>query len=154
MCCGHEDADEDCGVDGGAEFRVEHHAGVVDAGGRVGAVDVDFGVGAVFDLLGILRGRLGPLGIRAIGATVGKSVLAVLVMVEVGLIVRAIRLPWEVAGHGDLYARVMTALVKLPLVVGASAAVYFAIAWFLGMGELKDLPVAGRFFRRVMRAGK
>jgi putative peptidoglycan lipid II flippase len=100
-------------------------------------------------LLWILRGRLGALGIRAMGKTVGMSVLAALVMVEVGLIVRGIRLPWE--GHRDLYSRMMTAVVKLPLVVGASAGVYFGVAWFLGMGELKDLPVAGRFFRRVMK---
>ncbi|MGN6370595.1 MAG: murein biosynthesis integral membrane protein MurJ [Phycisphaerae bacterium] len=101
-------------------------------------------------LLWILRRRLGRLGIRSLGKTVGLSLLATLVMVEVGLLIRGIRLPWEVAGGGAVGMRekVLTALVKLPLVVGASAGVYLGIAWFFGMQEVGDLPVVGRWLRR------
>jgi putative peptidoglycan lipid II flippase len=105
-------------------------------------------------LLLILRKRLGLLGLRSIAATVGKSVLAAIVMVQIGLLVRAIPLPWEGEGaalHGDLTGRVLTAVVKLPLVVGASALVYFAVAGFLGMPELRDVPVLGKFVRRVWK---
>ena len=100
-----------------------------------------------------MRRRLGLLGLRSLGATVGKSVLATLVMVEIGLLVRAVRLPWETMalpnGGTSLRFRVLTALVKLPLVVGASAAVYFAIARFFSMAELQDVPLLGRFFRNI-----
>jgi putative peptidoglycan lipid II flippase len=102
-------------------------------------------------LLMILRKRLGRLGLRSIAATVGKCVLAAVVMVQVGWLVRAIPLPWEASGlYGN--ARVLTALVKLPLVVGASALVYFAVAGFLGMSELRDVPVLGRVFRRFVKS--
>jgi putative peptidoglycan lipid II flippase len=101
-------------------------------------------------LLGILRKRMGRLGVRALGVSVGKSLLATLVMVEVGLLIRGIHLPWEgAAGAGGLQAHLLTALVKLPLVVGGAAAVYFGLSWFLGMPELGDVPFVGRFVKKA-----
>jgi putative peptidoglycan lipid II flippase len=100
-------------------------------------------------LVFILRRRLGQLGIKSLGATVGMSLLATLVMVEVGLLTRAIHMPWEVAGvPPNQRVRMLTALVKLPLVIATSAGAYFAITYFLGMPELKDVPVVGKLLRR------
>ncbi len=99
-------------------------------------------------LLLILRKRLGRLGVRSLASTVGKSLIATLVMVEVGLIIRGIHLPWENAANAALRIRILTALIKLPLIVGASAVSYFAITWFLKTPELADVPLLGRFFRR------
>ncbi len=99
-------------------------------------------------LLFILRKRIGPLGIRSLASTIGLSLLATLVMVEIGLLIRGIHLPWEGAAVG-MRAKILTALVKLPLIVGASAAVYLAITWFFGMPELADLPLLGRYLRKT-----
>ena len=102
-------------------------------------------------LLAILRRRLGPLGVRSLASSIGLSLLATLVMVEVGLLIRGIPLPWEGAAAG-MRAKILTALVKLPLIVSASAAVYFAITWFFGMPELADLPLLGRYLRKAPAA--
>ena len=68
-------------------------------------------------------------------------------MVEIGLLIRGIPLPWE-AGAIGMRAKILTALVKLPLIVGASAGVYLWITWFFGMPELADLPLVGRYMRK------
>ncbi len=101
-------------------------------------------------LLVILRKRIGRLGIRSLGETVGKSLIVTLVMVEVGLLIRGIHLPWE--GAVGMRGRMLMALVKLPLIVGASAGTYFALAWFLRMPELGDLPGVGRFMKKRVAA--
>ncbi|HUO08841.1 MAG TPA: murein biosynthesis integral membrane protein MurJ [Phycisphaerae bacterium] len=103
-------------------------------------------------LMAILRKRLGRLGIRSLGTTVGLSLLATLVMVEVGLLIRGIHLPWDAApalSPVGMRAKILTALVKLPLIVAASAGVYLGITWFFGMPELADLPLLGRYLKRA-----
>jgi putative peptidoglycan lipid II flippase len=100
-------------------------------------------------LLFILRKRVGRLGVRSLARTVGLSLLATAVMVEVGLLLRGIHLPWENGlTTGGMRLRMLTALVKLPLIVAASAGSYFALTWFLKMPELADVPVVGRFVRQ------
>jgi putative peptidoglycan lipid II flippase len=103
-------------------------------------------------LLWILRGRLGALGLKAIGGTVGKCLVASLLMVEVGFLVRGIRFPWEVVGaDGVMQGRVLTAVVKLPVVVLVSAGVYFGVVVFFGMKEAREVPVVGRVLRRFVK---
>jgi putative peptidoglycan lipid II flippase len=100
-------------------------------------------------LLLILRKRLGPLGIRALAGSVAKSLLACLIMVEVGLLLRALHLPWETPAHAaEMRSRILTALLKLPLIVTACGITYMTLAWFLHMPELADLPLLGRFLKR------
>jgi putative peptidoglycan lipid II flippase len=100
-------------------------------------------------LLLILRKRLGRLGVRSLASTIGKSLIAAAIMVEVGLLIRGINLPWEAAPHAAaaLHSRILTALIKLPLIVAASAATYLTLAWFLKMPELADLPLLGRLLK-------
>jgi len=75
------------------------------------------------------------------------------VMVEVGFMLSAIPMPWEPTGvlvadpRTLLHAKLLTALVKLPLLVTACAGVYMGLARYLGIGDLADMPIVGRFFR-------
>ncbi len=46
-------------------------------------------------LLLILRRRLGRLGMKSLGVSVGKSALATLIMVQVGWLLSRIKMPWE-----------------------------------------------------------
>jgi len=104
-------------------------------------------------LLFILRRRIGALALRSLGTTVGMSLLATVAMVEAGLLIRAIPLPWEAGGGLDQRGRILTALVKLPMIVAGSAVVYFAVTMFFGMGEVREVPVVGRVLRRFVPAG-
>jgi putative peptidoglycan lipid II flippase len=109
------------------------------------------GQGAI--LLTILRRRLGRLGARELVVNAGLGLLAAVVMVEVGYLLAAIPMPWEPKGilvadeATRVHAKLLTALVKLPVLVGVCAGVYIALAWFLKLGELGDLPFVGRFFK-------
>ena len=47
-----------------------------------------------------------------------------------------------------VHAKLLTALVKLPLLVTACGGIYFFMIRFLGLGELNDIPFVGRFFRK------
>jgi putative peptidoglycan lipid II flippase len=104
-------------------------------------------------LLGILRRRLGRLGIRSLLKNAGLGLLATVVMVEVGYMLSAIPMPWEptgvlVADPGTLLrAKLLTALVKLPVLVMVCAGVYMGLARYLGIGDLAEMPIVGRFFR-------
>ena len=48
----------------------------------------------------------------------------------------------------DLQMKVLTAGVKLPLLVGVCGGIYVGLAWFMGMREVEDVPVVGRMLRR------
>jgi hypothetical protein len=41
----------------------------------------------------------------------------------------------------------LTALVKLPVLVMVCVAIYVALVRFLGVGDLADLPLIGKFFQ-------
>jgi putative peptidoglycan lipid II flippase len=109
-------------------------------------------------LIGILRHRLGRLGTRALLVNAGLGLLATVVMVEVGYLLSAIPVPWEPTGilvadpATRLHAKLLTALVKLPLLVGVCGGVYVGLARFLDLGEVADLPVIGRWFRNPVSA--
>jgi putative peptidoglycan lipid II flippase len=104
-------------------------------------------------LLLILRRRLGRLGIRSLVVNAGKCVVMTAVMMEVGYLLTLLPMPWE---RGDavmtpaalLHAKLLTALVKLPLLVAVCGGVYLGLAGFLKMPEVFELPVIGRFLRR------
>jgi putative peptidoglycan lipid II flippase len=119
---------------------------------REGGIALSTTIAAVLQsaiLLLILRKRLGLLGLRAIVPSLGKSLLATLVMIEIGWLLGRIPLPWETMGHAvTTQQRLLTALIKLPLIVTISAAVYFAITWFLATPELADLPLIGRLLKK------
>jgi len=110
-------------------------------------------------LIGILRHRLGRLGTRGLIVNAGLGLLATLVMVEVGYLLSAIPMPWEPTGvliadpATRVHAKLLTALVKLPVLVGVCAGVYIALARFLNLGEVADLPLIGRWFRRPPISG-
>ena len=65
-------------------------------------------------------------------------------------------MPWEPTGvliadpATRVHAKLLTALVKLPVLVGVCAGVYIALARFLDLGEVADLPVVGRWFRHPL----
>jgi putative peptidoglycan lipid II flippase len=103
-------------------------------------------------LLLILRRRLGRLGMRFLAVDAGKSLVIAVVMVQIGYLVTRIPMPWEAAAIADpsqlFSARLLTACVKLPLLVGACGAVYVGLARFLGMPEVYELPLIGRLLRR------
>ena len=107
-------------------------------------------------LIGILRHRLGRLGTRELLANAGVGLLATLVMVEIGYLLSAIPMPWEPTGilvadpATRVHAKLLTALVKLPVLVGVCAGVYIALARFLDLGEVADLPIVGRWFRHPL----
>jgi putative peptidoglycan lipid II flippase len=119
---------------------------------REGGIALSTTIAAVVQgaiLLLILRRRLGKLGVSALMANVGKSALAALVMVMIGWLLLQIPLPWEKGEGGAMEVRekILTALVKLPLLVGVCGAVYVGLTRWLGMPEVGDLPVVGRFLR-------
>jgi putative peptidoglycan lipid II flippase len=105
-------------------------------------------------LLLILRRRLGRLGVRSLVINAGKCLLMTAVMVEVGYLLTLLPMPWE---RGDaamnaaalLHAKLLTALVKLPLLVAACGGVYVGLASFLKMPEVYEMPVVGRILRRT-----
>jgi len=101
-------------------------------------------------LLTILRRRLGPLGMRSLLINVGKSLVITAVMVEIGYVLAAIPLPWETAGGAiGVREKLLTAGVKLPLLVGVCGGVYVGLAAFLRMPEVRDIPIVGRLFPRT-----
>ena len=108
-------------------------------------------------LLAILRRRLGRLGIRDLLAHAALGLLATIVMVEVGYMLSAVPMPWEPTGilvadpDSRFHAKLLTALVKLPLLVSVCAAIYIALARFLHLGDISELPIVGRFFRPARR---
>jgi putative peptidoglycan lipid II flippase len=99
-------------------------------------------------LLMILRRRLGTLGVSALLSNVGKSTLCAAVMVMAGWLLLQIPMPWEGEDVRDVRAKILTAVVKLPLLVGVCGAVYIGLTRWLGMAEVGDLPVVGRILRR------
>ena len=123
---------------------------------REGGIALSTTIAAVLQgaiLLLMLRKRLGALGVSSLMANVGKSLLAAVVMTMVGWLLVQIPLPWEGAAVGAADAwrgKVLTALVKLPLLVGACGAVYVTITAWLGMAEVGDIPVVGRVVRKVV----
>ena len=100
-----------------------------------------------FILLLILHRRLGKLGLRSLVIPVLKGLVACAAMTVVALAVMdGFEHVAKPVGHT---AQVLwMALVYLPAVVGAAVLVYGGVAMILGMQELKDLPVVGRWFRR------
>jgi putative peptidoglycan lipid II flippase len=104
-------------------------------------------------LLTILHRRLGRLGIRDLLSNAALGLLATIVMVAIGYMLSAIPMPWQPTGilvadpATRFHAKLLDALVKLPLLVSACAAIYIALASFLHIGDLADLPFIGRFFR-------
>jgi len=104
-------------------------------------------------LLWILRRRLGDLGARPLLTGAGVSILVTIVMVECGDLLLLVPAPWE--PHGILIAdpatrvhvRLLTALVKLPLLVCCCATIYIGLMRFLGAPEVAELPLVGRFMR-------
>jgi putative peptidoglycan lipid II flippase len=133
---------------------------------REGGIALSTSIAAVVQgatLLLILRRRLGPLGARSLLLNIAKSALATLIMVEVGYLLSQLPMPWDAAtlpattaaaGEGGravtgmlFRAKLLTALVKLPLLVTACAAVYISLARILNMPEIADLPLLGRLFR-------
>ncbi len=100
-------------------------------------------------LLMILRKRLGRLGVRSLLGNVGKSLLATVIMVQVGYL---LWLPFE-NGNGamDVRTKLLKAGVELPLLVGVCGGSYVGLAWLMGMREVEDVPVVGRWLRRVDR---
>ncbi|MCL2639443.1 MAG: murein biosynthesis integral membrane protein MurJ [Phycisphaerales bacterium] len=83
-------------------------------------------------LLTFLRKRLGFLALRAMIAPIGKSLLATTLMTIVGLLLLQIPIPIDSR---------LTALIKLPLIVFACAATYFAMMRLLKSPEIHDLPL-------------
>ncbi|MCL2646901.1 MAG: murein biosynthesis integral membrane protein MurJ [Phycisphaerales bacterium] len=94
-------------------------------------------------LLAILHKRLGLLGLRSIAAALGRSLLATTLMVAAGLLLLRIPLLWPPPD-----SRILTALVKLPLVVIACAGVYFVLMRLLKAPEIQDVPLLNRLFRK------
>jgi putative peptidoglycan lipid II flippase len=108
-------------------------------------------------LLALLRKRLGKLGVRSLVKTIALALLATLVMLEIGYILSIIPMPWDPQGiliadpATRIRAKILTAGVKLPLLVVLCGGVYVAIMSFLKMPEVADLPFMGRlshFFAR------
>ena len=99
-------------------------------------------------LLLILRRRLGPLGMRALAHNVLRGLAATLAMVLVGLVLNKLADAVHLGAGDEVREKLLTALVKLPLIVGASAAVYLGLAAAMGMPEVQEVPLVGRFFRK------
>ena len=121
---------------------------------REGGIALSTTIAAILQgaiLLFILRKRLGSLGVKALLKNVGLSILVTALMVEAGVLLWIIPLPWE---HGGLALSVreklLTACVKLPLLVGACAGIYVGLTAFLNMPEVGDLPVIGRFALKLL----
>ena len=101
-------------------------------------------------LLLILRKRLGRLGVRSMLSSVGMELLATIVMVEAGYLLSLLPMPWD--PHGvqiadaaiRVKAKLLTALVKLPLLVAVCGAIYVGLMRFLRMPEVRDLPFISR----------
>ena len=108
-------------------------------------------------LLLILRRRLGELGARPLLKSAGVGLLVSAVMVECGNLLSLIPAPWE--PHGILIAdpatrvkvRLLTALVKLPILVASCGVIYIGLMRFLGAPEVTELPFIGRFIRYKRR---
>jgi len=96
-------------------------------------------------LLAILRRRLGALGLAELRNSLLKGLAAtgLMVLVAGGL---AHVLPQ--AAPDDRRGLMLHALINLPLVVVTAAVVYGALALALGMPELFDLPLVGRWKKR------
>lgn len=101
-------------------------------------------------LLGLLRGRLGRLGLGDLGKSVLKGAVATLIMLEAC---------WAAAGvlqrvlpdlaHATRVQRIwMLALAELPVLVLTAGMTYALVAYLLGMEEVGSMPVLGRLFRR------
>jgi putative peptidoglycan lipid II flippase len=99
-------------------------------------------------LLIILRRRLGPLGLRSLGANIGRGLAATCVMVLAGLAITAIRMPWEHAGVSPVMAKVLASCVKVPALVAVCGGIYLGLTKLMGMPEVGDVPFVGRFLRR------
>lgn len=98
-------------------------------------------------LLVILRRRLGSLGLRRMGANVGRGLAATCVMALAGLAISAIRMPWEHGGLPTVSEKVLTSCVKLPALVAVCAGIYLGLTKLMGMPEVADVPFVGRFLR-------
>lgn len=125
---------------------------------REGGIALSTTIAAIIQgaiLLFILRRRLGRLGLRALAGSVLRGLAATLLMVIVGLLLSVIPMPWEhgatAGGSLAIREKLLTALVKLPLLLCASGAVYLGFARALGMPEVSEVPLVGRFFRAKAR---
>ncbi len=105
-------------------------------------------------LLLILRRRLGALGTKPLLISAAMGLLVTAVMTECGYLLTLMPAPWE--PHGILIAdpatrvkaRLLSALVKLPLIVACCGAIYLALMRFLGAPEVEEMPFVGRFLRK------
>ncbi len=98
-------------------------------------------------LLTILRRRFGRLGMSEVRRSVTKGLAATLVMgLAVYGVLCALRYVPIAPGETKM-AKLLTALVHLPIIVVVGAAVYAAMAWILRMPEIEEMPVIGRIFR-------
>jgi putative peptidoglycan lipid II flippase len=100
-------------------------------------------------LLLILRKRLGRLGARSLMGNVLKSLVATVVMVEAGVLLNMIPMPWAPPPGvlPDVRTKLLTAGVQLPLLVIVCGGIYIGLTRFLRMPEVADLPVVGRYLR-------
>jgi putative peptidoglycan lipid II flippase len=98
-------------------------------------------------LLAILRKRLGKLGLASLAASLGKGLLASLLMVEVAYLASCL-LP-VLPPNAPSSARLLDALLRLPLILLTAAATYGLTARFLDMPELNDVPLLRRLRRLV-----
>ena len=100
----------------------------------------------------------GPVGDAISLINVGLGILATAVMVEIGYMLSLTPMPWDPQGvliadpATRVRAKLLTALVKLPLLVAACGAIYVGIMTFLRMPEVADLPLVGRFLRHRVHA--
>lgn len=98
-------------------------------------------------LLFILRRRLGTLNLRSLAHNLAKGLFATVIMAAFGWLITRIPMPWEHAGTLGPRERILTAVVKLPAILAASAAIYLGMAKLMRMPEVGDVPVIGKWLR-------
>ena len=98
-------------------------------------------------LLGILRKRLGRLGIGSLVGSVVKGLIATAVMLEACWVVTGLLRHVDIGGAGRTSQLLVMALVRLPAIVAVAGGTYVFMAKMLGMAEVADMPVVGKWLR-------
>jgi putative peptidoglycan lipid II flippase len=111
-----------------------------------------------FVLLAILRKRVGRLGLAVLRVSIIKGLIATAIMVEAcwattGILERVFATAGLAGATRTTQVWIM-ALVRLPVILVVAAVVFAAMAWLLGMPELKDMPLIGRWLRSAGNAEK
>ena len=82
-----------------------------------------------------------PLLINAL-----KGLIATVIMVEIGYLLATFMMRGDSDAVG-VRAKLVLAFIKLPLLIAACGTVYLALARFLQIPELLDMPFIGKYFK-------